>query len=120
MTGPTTAPTISEADFQAQVIHLARMSGWLVHHTRPAIDRSGKWTTPITGDAGFPDLVLAHPERGVLLLELKSETGQPTDRQRAWLRALRDGGAEAWLARPGDLLWIAARLRGERHDRRDP
>ena len=113
MTGHTTTPTITEADFQAQVIHLARLYGWLVHHTRPAQNRDGTWSTPITGDVGFPDLVLAHPERGVLFLELKTETGAVSEGQRRWLRTLKDSGAQAWLVRPGDLLWIAARLRSD-------
>lgn len=109
---------MTEAEFQSQVIHLARLHGWLVHHSRPAQNRSGAWSTPITGDAGFPDLVLAHPDRGVVFLELKSDAGRASDKQRTWLRTLQAGHAEAFLIRPADLQLVADRLAGHGWDTR--
>ena len=76
----------SESSFQRRVIALARQHGWMVHHTRPALRGSGRWSTPIQGDAGFPDLVLARS--GVLwLVELKAAKGRVSEAQQEWWRA---------------------------------
>jgi hypothetical protein len=61
---------MTERDFQRAVVELARLMGWRVHHTRPALTQRGRWLTPIQGDAGFPDLVLCRPPR-LVLAELK-------------------------------------------------
>lgn len=79
---------MTEADFQRQVITAAAMFGWLVHHTRPAFDR-GEFRTPIQGDPGFPDLVLARDGQ-VIFAELKSESGRLTEYQKRWVAALTD------------------------------
>ena len=85
----------SEAEFQRAVIDLAERRGWLVAHFRPARTAQG-WRTPVEGDAGFPDLVLARA--GVVwLVELKSERGPWTEAQQAWAREL---GASWKLYRP--------------------
>lgn len=85
----------TEAEFQRAVIALAKSRGWMVHHTRPARTARG-WRTPVEGDAGFPDLVLA---RGgtVWIVELKAEQGTWTKEQQAWAREL---GATWKLYRP--------------------
>lgn len=101
---------MSEAEFQSQVIEIARMYGWKVSHFRPAQIRPGRWATPIQGDAGFPDLVLAHPTRGVLFAELKKEKGRLSAGQVAWIRTLIAGGAEAYVWYPSDLPEITSRL----------
>lgn len=106
-------PALSEAQFQTWVIGVARWNGWLVQHSRPSREGSGSWSTAITGDVGFPDLVLAHPKHGVLFAELKSETGKTSPGQTIWLEALLEG-AECYLWRPSDAVFIARRLRGER------
>lgn len=104
----------SEAQFQSAVISIARDWGWLVHHTRPAINRSGKWSTPIQGHRGFPDLVLAHEKGGVILAELKTEHGRVSTDQRDWIEALnlgflqRDPYVALW--RPSDMTTIINRL----------
>lgn len=77
------ARAMTEAELLAAVIHLAHVRGWLVHHCRAAKDESGRWKTPIQGDAGFVDLVLAR--RGsVVFAELKTERGKLTDEQIVW------------------------------------
>lgn len=78
---------VSEADFQRLLVELARLRGWKVQHTRPAQNSRGRWSTPIQGDPGFPDLVLAR-DGVVILLELKSEKGRLSAVQREWLEAL--------------------------------
>lgn len=73
------ATSVSEKDFMQNVIELARLTGWLTYHTFDSRHSA----------AGFPDLVLLR--RGELIfLELKSETGQLSAEQVAWI-----GGLEA-------------------------
>ncbi len=76
----------TEEQFQTWVIALAHLHGWLVHAERPA--KTGKgWRTPIQGDAGFPDLVLAKAGR-VIFAELKSAEGKMRADQDNWFAAL--------------------------------
>lgn len=95
---------MSEADFQSRVIARAKARGWMVHHARPSLNRSGKWSTAIQGHKGFPDLVLARWPR-VLILELKAQRGRLSDDQHEWL------GALGWF--DGDLIrWDTNRVIG--------
>lgn len=103
---PRNAP---EAILQDKVIHLARMNGFRVQHSRPVQQANGRWLTAIQGDPGFVDLVLAHPERGVLFLELKSDTGKLSPGQVMWRNALVPH-VEYWLVREADLPALAKRL----------
>lgn len=108
--------TVSEAQLQEQVLDLAQLAGWMVAHFRPARVGHGddqRWVTPVAADGkGFPDLVLAHPQRGVLFRELKSAKGQVSPEQDAWLQVLTAGGANAGLWRPSDSDDIEAILTG--------
>jgi hypothetical protein len=94
MTRPKSA--LSEAEFQQRVMDAARMAGWMCVHFRPAKSQRGRWVTPMAGDKGFPDLVLAKDGR-VLLAELKTDKGKPTAEQQAWLAAV---GGHGRLWRP--------------------
>ena len=108
---------ISERDFQDNVIELAQTLGWVVHHDRPARQGEG-WVTPIQGNPGFPDLVLAKGGR-VIFAELKSEKGKVTDNQEAWLTAIQpDPLVEptAFVWRPSDLEQIQKVLGGTPED----
>lgn len=88
---------ISEADLLQRTIDTARWHSWRVCHFRPARTAQG-WRTPVTGDQGVPDLLLAR--RGVVIAaELKSELGRLGPGQRQWLDALGDHGR---LWRPQD------------------
>lgn len=100
-----------EKILQDKVIQLARMNGFRVQHSRPVQQKDGRWLTAIQGDAGFPDLVLAHPTRGVLFLELKSDAGVLAPGQVAWRQAL-EPHSEWWLIREADLPKLAKRLGG--------
>lgn len=96
-------PSVTEAEFQSAVIDLAHVHGWRVAHFRPAQTQSGRWLTPVAADGkGFPDLVLAHPKRGVLFRELKTDDGRLSKWQRQWLYDLRQAGADAAVWRPCD------------------
>lgn len=95
---------MTEGEFQRQVIQLAVLFGWRVHHVRPARVRvRGKETyrTPVQGHKGFPDLVLARRGR-VIFAELKAGRGQLSEDQVLWRDAM-DGGQAAEYA--GWKLW---------------
>jgi len=98
---------ISEAEFLTQIKALAYLNHWSCHHSQPSLTRRGQYIT--TGSAGFPDLVLAHPERGVIFAELKTDKGKTTTAQDGWIRALGPH-VECYLWRPSDLDFIAQRL----------
>jgi hypothetical protein len=94
-----TRPELSEADWQIQVIELAQLYRWRIHHCRPAQNSRGQYSTPIQGDPGFPDLVLARGGR-VLFIECKTNSGVLTGDQQAWRDHLLGGGAEWFCWRP--------------------
>ncbi len=116
-------PPITEAEFQRQVLDLARLFRWTVAHFRPAQTSRG-WRTPVAADGkGFPDLVLVRqyvpdfrngdgPKRNRLIFaELKTEKAKATDEQEWWLDLLRRTCAEVYLWRPSDIDRIAEVLR---------
>lgn len=96
----------SERLFQEAVLQLAILNGWQHFHPSPAQKRPGVWRTD---GKGFPDLVLAHRDRGVIFAELKTSTGKMTPEQRTWEYNLYPH-VEFYLWRPADLERIADRL----------
>lgn len=110
-------PAISEAEFQRQVLQLAKLHGWRTAHFRPGLTRSGQWSTAVQGDgAGFPDLVLVR--RGVLIFaELKSQSGKTSDEQEKWItqfELVRDSTKDVvrvFIWRPSDWAQIEEVLR---------
>ena len=113
---------IREDDFLAQVIEAAHLYKWKAVHFRKAMIRratsggKAKWVTPVQADgAGWPDLVLLHPERGQLLVaECKSEKGRVTPAQERWLEAF-GGLANCWAFVWKPSMWdsIVAVLKGD-------
>src|SRR5215217_4018452 len=65
--GHASEPT--EAECQATIIEAARVLGYRVAHFRAARTMHG-WRTPLQGDAGWPDLVIAGHGH-CLVVELK-------------------------------------------------
>jgi hypothetical protein len=92
---------MSESEFLVAVLELCRLRGVLAHHCRPARMVTG-WRTPISGDVGFPDLVIAG-RRGVLLRELKTAVGRLSEPQCQWIDRLGDAGSDVDVWRPSDL-----------------
>jgi hypothetical protein len=92
------APALLEAPFVDRVVDLAKRTGWLVTHFRPARTQRG-YRTAIQGHKGFPDVVLAR-DGVVLFRECKTDTGRLAPEQRAWLAALPD--AAVWRPRDWD------------------
>ena len=94
-------PAVTEADLREQIRTLAHLYGWLMYFTQDS-RRS---------PAGFPDLVLAHPEQGrIIYAELKSEKGRVTTHQAEWIEALKSCGQAVYLWRPDDITEIARLL----------
>jgi hypothetical protein len=99
----TRLPPITEAQFQRQVVDLARLLGWdFIYHAQLA-----KWS-----EKGWPDLFLARVrDQRVILAELKSERGTLTGRQAEVIDLLRDCGMTVCVWRPSDIDTIAEVLR---------
>lgn len=106
---------MSEAQLQEAIIECARYLGWRVAHFRPALTAKG-WRTAVSGDGrGFPDLVLAHREHGLIFAELKAEGGTMKPEQDEWLDVLRCAATVAvWKPRDWTNGAIEAALRGDR------
>ena len=102
---PTLLKAMTETEFQSKVITYAHWHRWLVTHFRPAQTGRG-YRTPLEGDAGFLDLVLAR-DGVVIIAELKREDGKPTPQQTRWITAI---GARARLWRPSDWPAIEKEL----------
>jgi hypothetical protein len=99
-----------EKDFASQLEYLLDLNGWKWTHFRPAMRQSGTWSTPLSGDKGFPDYVAVRPPR-LLFAEIKSSTGRATREQIAWLEDLGESGAESYLWHPEDFPRILETLR---------
>jgi hypothetical protein len=103
----------TEVQFMHAVIELAKLTGWLVFHAKPAQVRPGRWLTAFDGDPGFPDLMLVSRRGlGALFAELKTSTGKLTAGQIDWLAELAAAGVEAHVWRPADMPEITRRLMG--------
>lgn len=105
---------MTEAQFTETVVQIAKLHGWHVTHFRPGWSR-GRWSTPLSGDPGFPDLCLARKGR-VIFAELKSMTGKTSRAQDAWHAAIQgepggEQGLPVYLWRPSDLEQIKEVLR---------
>lgn len=96
---------LTENDFQRRVVALAHQCQWLVHHTH-TVQINGAYRTPIVGDRGLPDLILAR-DGALILAELKTDKGRLGPGQADWLTAL---GPHARLWRPRDWPAIMAEL----------
>ena len=105
---------MTEAEFQSQVVLVAKLHGWTISHFTHTQSTPGTWRTATRYDArGFPDLVLAHPAHGVLFRELKTQRGQLSAQQRTWIDLLYTAGADAAVWRPKDWPTIVASLKGK-------
>lgn len=72
---------------EASILEAAQIAGWRRHGERAAMGKTKGYRTPIKGEPGWPDLVLAR--RGqIVAAELKRDPNEPTDAQIAWLNVL--------------------------------
>jgi hypothetical protein len=94
----------TEAACQSTIVEAARLGGWMIHAERQAQSRKG-WRTPIQGHAGFPDLVLVHPDaRLVWFVEIKRKPNKLAPDQLVWRTALEEAGADY------RLVWVPEEL----------
>lgn len=103
---------ISEANFQTAIMDMAAWYGWRRFHPRTVRTADARHLTAFSGEAGFPDLVLVHRNRGVIYAELKTQRGRLTPQQELWRADLEAAGAEYYLWRPSDWDFIIKRLKG--------
>ena len=97
---------MSETEFQAWVISVAKQSGWKHFHTYNSRRSVG----------GFPDLFLVNVKRDIsLFVELKTATGKVRIEQRHWLTELRAVGQIACVWRPAQIDEIAEFLTEYKH-----
>lgn len=99
-TQPGAAASISEKDWQAQVLELAGYYRWGWYHTYDS-----RRSAP-----GWPDLVLVRPPE-IIYVELKTNRGRLSRAQRAWLAVLEDCGQEIHVWRPRDFEAVHGRLK---------
>ena len=110
---------IPEAALQRTIVEAARFYGYRVHHARPARTVQG-WRTAITGDKGFPDLILAL-DGLVHAWELKTRGGRLSADQLEWANALANGHParlEYRVVRPSGLDEALAILEDDAAGRR--
>ncbi len=94
---------ISEKQFQAEVIQVARRAGWMVHHH----------TISKRSEPGWPDLALCHPGRAKFILaELKTNDGAVSTEQQVWIQSLNQCGVDCRLWRPCQWQSICEILEG--------
>ena len=93
---------LSEKAFMAAVVRLARQQQYMVYHT---------WSSKRSPE-GFPDLICARTGTPLLAIECKTDMGQVTSPQHAWLAILAGcTGVVAEVWRPADMAHIVEVLR---------
>lgn len=93
------AAAMPEKELQKLVEGLGIVLGWINFH-----DRDSR-----KNNAGFPDLVMAHDDHGVLFAELKSQKGRFRPEQEVWLGRLRKDDQRVYVWRPSD--WFDGSIR---------
>jgi len=94
-----------EADLDKSVLEVAHLFGYLAVHSRPAWSKEGKCSTPLMGDSGAPDWLLARKrDHRIVFIETKSSKGKFSKEQKAWQKAIGDmedfEGGEYYVVRP--------------------
>jgi len=98
---------ITEQQFSQQVEELLEIYHWRWCHFRPARTlKKGKygWRTAMSGDQGFPDYIAVRNGK-LLIFELKSDKGKPSNAQVEWLMDLMMVAAAAEL-RVGGIIEV--------------
>lgn len=106
--------SITERDYQTQIVQLARMTGWAVFHHHDSRRQVAPGVFVGDKDAkGFPDLILLRPPQ-VLVIEVKRELGKTTPEQDVWLRRWSECGITALVARPSNWPEVERAIRSTR------
>lgn len=96
---------ITEAEFTAQVIQLARLRGWRCAHFRGVRiqrkDGTTYYETPVQADGkGWPDIFAAKGPHCFAAELKRSQKEKPRPEQAAWLQAFLDAGIAAYVWTP--------------------
>jgi hypothetical protein len=105
------AVTVTEREWQREVVALAKHMGWRHYHTHDS-RRS---------EPGWPDLALVRDR--LVLAELKTETGRVSAAQERWLSLLSSAGVETYLWRPSDrdeVIRVLSRRRPNPPTKQEP
>ncbi len=100
---PISPGEMSEKDWQAQVLSLAKLLGYLCYHTHDS-RRS---------ESGYPDLTLCSPN-AVIFAELKSEDGVLSGSQVGWIERLQASGQLVFVWRPSQFSEVQKTLEEHR------
>lgn len=107
----------NEKAFTRWVLKQARLRGWLAAHpsNMSVIRRSTGETFAIPDkDAdGLPDVIMVHPQHGLVFAELKMPGKKPDAEQLEWLRRLRSAGAQVFVWDTGHQTEIIDVLDGK-------
>lgn len=100
MTARDTYATVTEKEWQRQVVDLLGWNGWASYHTYDS-----RRSNP-----GFPDIFAIHIETGDrLAAELKTEEGRVSPAQEWWLNLFELAGIDCYVWRPSDVDKVIAR-----------
>lgn len=93
---------MSEKEFTAMVLALAKLRGWRTAHFRPGMSSKGRWMTAVAGDGvGWPDIFAARDDRAIAA-ELKVGKNKLSQEQVVWMDTLRKTPVEVYTWRPDD------------------
>lgn len=98
-----------ESERQRRLTDALTMFGWRWVAFRPARTERG-WRTALSGNAGWPDIAAAHPQHGLLFMEVKRDGGKATPEQVMWLEVLEWSGETAMLVDSDEAEVEAMRL----------
>jgi hypothetical protein len=96
----------SEKFFTNWALKEARKRGWTAWHLdnmKVVRKPDGNVAIPNRDADGFPDLVLAHPEHGFVMGELKMPGRKPDEKQIVSLLALRAADVRVYIWWPRDI-----------------
>lgn len=104
---------MSEREFSALIVDVARLGGWHRYHTFDSRRSSH----------GFPDWVFTRDGR-LIFAELKSEKGKLSPNQEIWIAELKlvaglNDNVQVFVWRPSDWDEIVSVLTGRSNDGRD-
>lgn len=96
----------NEQIFTREVMKYAKDNRWKAAHFKAAIMPSGRWATPVQGDAkGFFDLVLVRDTK-FMVVELKMYDGEFSQEQIDWAMAVQAAGIhyDVWTPEDWDKI----------------
>jgi len=95
---------ISENQATIDCLAWVRQLGWYAHRNQVGLFYTRDGRPVKIGVEGTPDWLLLHPEHGILWLEMKSSTGNPSKLQRERLAMLKHLGFRVGVANSTERL----------------